>query len=107
VVDPPGSQSAVYANDHGMEPIMRLGTDNANPETPDWRVLWAKSKPRHALWKHLLDAAAVSLALSHSMAAFGWNPAQTALIVGLHDIGKVDTFCRHSSAFAARSFHHP
>lgn len=29
-------------------------------ESPDFRVLWAKSRPRHPLWKHLLDSAAVS-----------------------------------------------
>ena len=31
--------------------------------TDAYKLLWAKSKPRHPLWKHLLDVAAVSLAL--------------------------------------------
>ncbi len=63
---------------------------------PDWRQLWAKSGQGkgnacwHPLWKHLVDASAVSLALANPLSEFGWNRVQTALIVGLHDVGKAD-----------------
>jgi HD domain len=52
-----------------------------------YKSLWAKSKPRHPLWKHLLDAGAVSLALDTAPPR-GWSAKQIALIVGLHDVGK-------------------
>lgn len=35
-------------------------------ESPGIRVLWTKSSPRHPLWKHLLDSAAVFDAVSIS-----------------------------------------
>lgn len=54
----------------------------------DYKILWAKSEPKHPLWKHLLDAAAVSLALPNPLSVFGWEDIQVTLIVGLHDIGK-------------------
>jgi len=57
--------------------------------------LWAKSKPRHPLWKHLLDAAAVSLALPAPAIDFGWKGKHTAFLVGLHDIGKADSTFQH------------
>ncbi|MEW6533420.1 MAG: CRISPR-associated helicase Cas3' [Thermodesulfobacteriota bacterium] len=63
--------------------------------TADYKRLWAKSKPRHPLWKHLLDASAVSLALSPPVISFGWNPEVSALLVGLHDIGKADSCFQH------------
>ncbi len=61
----------------------------------DYRRLWAKSKPWHPLWKHLLDAAAVSLALATPAGGFGWKAEATALLVGLHDIGKADPCFQH------------
>ncbi len=57
--------------------------------------LWAKSSPRYPLWKHLLDAAAVSCALPNPIASYGWNDNQVALLVGLHDIGKADACFQH------------
>lgn len=57
--------------------------------------LWAKSSPRHPLWKHLLDTAAVSLGLRNPLERFGWTAEQTALVVGLHDIGKADAGFQH------------
>lgn len=59
--------------------------------TADYKPLWAKSKPPHPLWKHLLDAAAVSLALPAPAICFGWGAEATALLVALHDIGKADS----------------
>ncbi len=53
-------------------------------------ALWAKSNPRHPLWKHLLDSAAVSLALPSPAIDNGWQPLAIAFVVGLHDIGKAD-----------------
>jgi len=64
-----------------------------NGANPSWKVLWAKSEPRHPLWKHMLDAAAVSLALDRPLEP--WSAEQTALIVGLHDIGKADASFQH------------
>jgi len=61
----------------------------------DYRQLWAKSKPRHPLWKHLLDASAVSIALPPPLSDCGWERAQIAFLVGLHDIGKADSCFQH------------
>lgn len=55
------------------------------------QALWAKSEPYHPLWKHLLDAAAVSLALPNPLRPDGWSAEQLALVVGLHDVGKADS----------------
>ena len=63
--------------------------------TADCRRLWAKSKPRHPLWKHLMDASAVSLALPSPAIAFGWSAAEIAFLVGLHDVGKADSGFQH------------
>ncbi|MBI4774286.1 MAG: CRISPR-associated helicase Cas3' [Deltaproteobacteria bacterium] len=63
--------------------------------TADYKLLWAKSKPRHPLWKHLLDASAVSTALPPPVNNFGWGVEETALLVGLHDIGKADSCFQH------------
>ena len=63
--------------------------------TEPYNALWAKSRPRHPLWKHLLDAAAVSLALRSPLARQEWSDEQVALIVGLHDIGKADAGFEH------------
>jgi CRISPR-associated endonuclease Cas3-HD len=63
--------------------------------TESYNALWAKSQPRHPLWKHLLDAAAVSLALGSPLARQEWTDEQVALIVGLHDIGKADAGFQH------------
>ncbi|MGB9588369.1 MAG: CRISPR-associated endonuclease Cas3'', partial [Armatimonadota bacterium] len=62
---------------------------------PDYTILWAKSDPRHPLWKHLLDAAAVSLALPCPINDSSWNHTAVALLVGLHDIGKADSRFQH------------
>lgn len=64
----------------------------------NYKRLWAKSDPRHPLWKHLLDAAAVSLALPNPLSVFGWSDEQTTLIVGLHDVGKADPSFQHQVA---------
>lgn len=69
-------------------------THRVDSEEP-YRVLWAKSNPIHPLWKHLLDAAAVSLGLPNPLSAFGWSNEDTALIVGLHDVGKTDPYFQH------------
>lgn len=68
------------------------------PEQQAFMHLWAKSKPWHPLWKHLLDAAAASMSLPNPLVAFGWNERETALIVGLHDIGKADPYFQHQVA---------
>lgn len=64
----------------------------------NYKVLWAKSKPRHPLWKHLLDASAVSLALPPPVVYFGWKAEETSLLVGMHDIGKADSCFQHQIA---------
>ncbi len=61
----------------------------------NYTCLWAKSKPRHPLWKHLLDTSAVSLALPTPAVNFGWDAKVTAFLVGLHDIGKADSYFQH------------
>lgn len=58
-------------------------------------MLWAKSCPRHPLWKHLLDVAAVSLVLPNPAVQAEWTSEQVACIVGLHDVGKADPFFQH------------
>jgi len=63
--------------------------------TADVKLLWAKSNPRHPLWKHMLDASAVSLALSPPAISFGWIPEVIAFLVGLHDVGKADSCFQH------------
>lgn len=61
--------------------------------------LWAKtgqdSGDYHPLLFHMLDTAAVSLVLSNPLSAFGWSDEQTALLIGLHDIGKADPAFQH------------
>jgi len=69
---------------------MSHGMNTSTLPDYSYKVLWAKSDPKHALWKHLLDAAAVSLALPNPLSSFGWDDAQVALVVGLHDVGKAD-----------------
>jgi len=63
--------------------------------TADYKRLWAKSKPCHPLWKHMLDASAVSLALPPPLIRFDWGAKVTAFLVGLHDIGKADSCFQH------------
>lgn len=60
-----------------------------------FKVLWAKSKPRHPLWKHLLDASAVSLALPPPIDGFDWTTEKRAFLVGLHDLGKANAGFQH------------
>jgi len=81
--------------------VIEEGKDGADRQDSDWRLLWAKTGQGssdgqyHPLWKHLLDASAVSLALPNPLSGFGWGDAQTALIVGLHDVGKADAAFQH------------
>ncbi|MBN2074341.1 MAG: CRISPR-associated helicase Cas3' [Dehalococcoidales bacterium] len=70
----------------------------SRPVEPDYKILWAKSEPRHSLWKHILDTSAVSLALPPPVGCFGWSAEETALLVGLHDIGKADAGFQHQVA---------
>jgi CRISPR-associated endonuclease/helicase Cas3 len=58
-------------------------------------VLWAKSQPYHPLWKHMLDTAAVSLALPNPMEKEGWSAETTGWVVALHDVGKADACFQH------------
>ena len=56
---------------------------------PLWRQLWAKSDPRHPLWCHLLDVAAVCRALLPGYGGLAELPNDCiCLLVGLHDLGK-------------------
>jgi CRISPR-associated endonuclease/helicase Cas3 len=59
------------------------------------KVLWAKSNPKHPLWKHLLDAAAVALSLSFPQPLSSWPGESVAFLVGIHDIGKADPYFQH------------
>ena len=63
--------------------------------SPPWKILWAKSDPRHPLWKHLLDAAAVSRVLPKPRILAVEGSGTVALWVGLHDIGKSDGSFQH------------
>jgi len=79
---------------------LNLTEDNVIP------ALWAKSAPLHPLWKHLLDAAAVPLALPNPLAGDGWSSNQTAPLVGLHDVGKADACFQHQvPGFSAELVH--
>lgn len=74
-----------------------------------FKVLWAKSEPIHALWKHLLDTAAVSLVLPPLGPDLGLTEAEVAFLVGLHDVGKANPQFQHkvpelSSDVAAAGF---
>lgn len=60
-----------------------------------FKRLWAKSDPRHDLWKHLLDTAAVSLELPLPALGSDLKPEHVAFLVGLHDIGKADSAFQH------------
>ena len=66
------------------------------------QIFWAKSNPPHPLWKHLLDASAVSLALSGPALSHEWEPSETAFLVGLHDIGKADSVFQHQVSGLSR-----
>lgn len=72
--------------------------DPSVDDTRDLRVLWAKSFPRHPLWKHMLDAAAVSLALPSLAIDGGFSAHQVAFFVGLHDVGKANPTFQHKVA---------
>lgn len=92
-------------------PIVHQGTAGHGRIDADdsFKVLWAKSQPRHALWKHLLDAAAVSLALPSAAGDLGLDDNEVAFLVGLHDIGKASPQFQHrvpdlSAAVAAAGF---
>ncbi len=67
----------------------------SSPPSALYGYLWAKSRPRHPLWKHLLDASAVSLALPPPIVEYGWKANETAWLVGLHDVGKSDSTFQH------------
>ncbi len=77
---------------------MTSNLSSAHPPSPDYRLLWAKSTPRHPLWKHMLDTAAVSMALPSPLLTFGWPAQAVALLVALHDIGKADATFQHQVA---------
>jgi len=77
---------------------MSNGTISSKLASDDYKLLWAKSNPPHPLWKHLWDAAAVSIELSLPAIGFGWNADTTAFLVGLHDIGKADSGFQHQIA---------
>lgn len=69
-------------------------------KTPDILALWGKTDKAdpnrfHPLLYHMLDVAAVSLALPNPVARDGWSPRQIAYLVGLHDIGKADGRFQH------------
>lgn len=84
-------------------PTEGLPEEEASTAPEPYRVLWAKSDPEHPLWKHLLDVAAVSLALPNPLVDDGWNANHVGLIVGSHDIGKADSAFQHQvPAFAER-----
>jgi len=52
--------------------------------------LWAKSDPPYALWRHLLDVAAVAHELLTVFPLAAIPDPLIAAIVGLHDVGKAD-----------------
>lgn len=55
------------------------------------RLLWAKSKPIHLLWRHTLDVAAVAEALWPRFGKLEDMPcAWAAYLCALHDVGKAD-----------------
>ncbi len=62
-----------------------------------WQELWAKSEPRHPLWRHQLDTVAVSLELRNPLLREEWSAQQLALVVALHDIGKADASFQHQT----------
>ncbi len=73
---------------------------SVNPEgviflSPSVKCLWAKSDPRHPLWKHMLDSAAVSLVLSFHCQICDLSPEAVSFVVGIHDIGKADAAFQH------------
>jgi len=77
--------------------VPRMGEAATAPTSSSdgFKVLWAKSKPRHPLWKHLLDASAVSLALPPPIDGFDWTTEKRAFLVGLHDLGKANAGFQH------------
>ncbi len=57
----------------------------------DVRDFWAKSDPHHALWRHLLDVAAVCAALLRRFGPIESIPDKwVTYIAAMHDIGKAD-----------------
>jgi len=64
-----------------------------HPTTPNdvHLKLWAKSDPYHPLWKHMLDIAAVCMALMPRFGGVDCLPNEWVLfLVALHDVGKAD-----------------
>jgi len=79
----------VASGDHGIR--NDTATHSCSPANVNaWRALWAKSNPAHTLWKHLLDATAVSLALPNPLDRLGWSDELVALFAGMPDVGKAD-----------------
>jgi CRISPR-associated endonuclease/helicase Cas3 len=100
--DLPSGPDARVENNGTKVVSTRIGEDGNVGDAPvtcePFRLLWAKSRPRHALWKHLLDAAAVSLALPPLPGSAGLSQAEVALFVGLHDVGKASPQFQHMVA---------
>lgn len=58
---------------------------------PELSVLWAKSRPAHRLWRHLLDVGAVARALAPIFGPVdGFTDDLVAFLAAIHDIGKCD-----------------
>ncbi|GIW07772.1 MAG: CRISPR-associated helicase/endonuclease Cas3 [Dehalococcoidia bacterium] len=54
-------------------------------------ALWAKSRPAHLLWRHLLDVGAVARALAPVFRPVDGFPDElVAFLAAIHDIGKCD-----------------
>jgi len=62
------------------------------------KVLWAKSKPYHPLWKHILDTAAVSTVLYNYWESFEWENKLISFFAANHDIGKIDPYFQHNDS---------
>ncbi len=102
-MDVPGSRVCGPQNNLSFSPTSSpkwMGTLKMMADSQDAKflLLWAKSQPCHPLWKHLVDASAVSLALPNPLEKWGWTNKQVALIVGLHDVGKADAGFQHQVA---------
>ena len=71
--------------------------NKATNKADNYKRLWAKSEPKHPLWKHLLDTAAISMSLPPLKIDSGWGERELAFLVGLHDIGKADSYFQYQA----------